>query len=85
MLLKHKSNIMTTFKKLSARQISTKLMFNNERSEFGHSSDRVDKMEQLEDAALAIDINFDYDVAKEMVTKGADLSDSLSESQVYNY
>ena len=76
---------MTTFKKLSARQISTKLMFNNERSEFGHSSDRGDKMEQLEDAALAIDINFDYDVAKEMVTKGADLSDSLSESQVYNY
>ena len=73
---------METFIKLSARQIEVKLMLENERSEFGHSSDREDKMELLEDAALALNINFDYDVAQSMVIKGADLSDCLAKSQV---
>ena len=73
---------MEKYKKLSATQIHIKLMYANERTEFGHDADRGDKAEQLEDAAYALDINFDYDTAMDMVTKGADLSDCLSEAQV---
>ena len=73
---------MNTYKKLSAKQIHIKLMYANERSEFGHDADRGDKGEQLEDAALALNINYDYDIAMEMVSKGADLTDSLCEAQV---
>ena len=73
---------MEAFKKLSATQIHIKLMYSNERTEFGNDADRGDKAEQLEDAAYALNINFDYDIAMNMITKGADLSDSLSEAQV---
>ena len=73
---------MKTYKKLSANQIYFKLMKSEERTEFGHDASRGDKMDELEDAAVALDINFEFDIAAEMVIKGADLSDSLSEAQV---
>ena len=73
---------METYKKLTAVEISIKLMNRDERSEFGHDADRGDRYEQLEDASYALDINFDYLIAEKMISKGADLSDTLARSQV---
>tara|TARA_R110002020_G_scaffold392352_1_gene602617 strand:+ start:6204 stop:6446 length:243 start_codon:yes stop_codon:yes gene_type:complete len=71
-----------TYKKLTATEIHIKLLENGERTDFGHPADRGCKFSELEDAAYALDINFDSEKALEYINMGADLGDTLAYSQV---
>ena len=63
-------------------QIAGKLRMNGERTDFTWNATDGMKLDQVEDAAYAVNVNFDIDKAMEQIKDGNDLSGTLAASQV---
>lgn len=72
---------MYTYKRWNVMEICNGLASQGESSDFTTCEDDL-MLDQLEKAAIAIDINFDADLAMMAIKNGSDLSDSLWASQV---
>ena len=62
-------------------KIYIKLLNKGERTVFTHGASLEMKMDQLEDAAMVLEINFDYYKAQALVSKGEPLSWTLEQSK----
>tara|TARA_B100000809_G_scaffold263208_1_gene315896 strand:+ start:727 stop:966 length:240 start_codon:yes stop_codon:yes gene_type:complete len=72
------------YRRLSNREIYNNLILKDENAEFSNEAERFPEMkfDQVEDAAYALNINFDAEMAEMAIAKGADLTDTLWASQV---
>jgi hypothetical protein len=69
-------------KKLNtSSKIYIKLLNKEERTVFTEGASLEMKMDQLEDAAMVLEINFDYYKAQALVVKGENLACTLEQSQ----